>query len=243
MAPPGAAPARGPVPGPGAVPPHQRAPWRPGNAPNGARPGGPNAAPNGAPNARVAAAPLKAPRRVPWQRLQCPPIGTPAGRVAWSRWLLVLILVGLLDAVAQAPLVRQLVVNGALNAPPWLSGAFGASSTISGQLDWIPDPVTSWIKAEGTADAATVSSRLAAVSLLLLLCVTLIRRGGTRAWMMTVKTAAGWIGTAVAVLLAFRYLATGFASLLWATAALRWWLVPAALVLALVTSRLAGKAR
>ena len=270
--PPDDAGAAGPPPGGAAVPgrpPGAAAPWsaRPAGAPPvGHRPpgapvwggpsGGSSGAPAprlgggppqqrlpGAPQVRTAAPPLRAPRRVPWQRLQCPPVGTVTGRRAWSRWLLVLILLGLLDAVAQAPVVRELLVDGSLSAPQWLSGAFDVSELIREQASWIPDPVTDWVTADGTATAGGVAWRKAVVPLLLLVCVALIRRGGTTTPMMTAKTAAGWIGTLVAVLLVCRYVATGFMSLLWAVATLGWGLVPVALVLAVLTARAAGKSR
>ncbi|SHN45620.1 serine/threonine-protein kinase [Cryptosporangium aurantiacum] len=217
----------GAVPPPGGVPPQQRAPWNP----------------NGVPQARTAAPPLRAPRRVPWQRLQCPPVGTATGRKVWSRWLLVLILLGLLDAIAQAPFVRQLFVDGGLTEPSWLSRAFETSTAIDRQTSWLPDPATSWITADGTADPGTVASRLAAVPLTLLICVALIRRGGTTNWMMWAKTAAGWIGTLIAAFLILRYLATGFASLLWAVATLQWGLLFVFPPLAFLTIRAAGSPR
>ncbi|GAA0230756.1 protein kinase domain-containing protein [Cryptosporangium japonicum] len=209
-----------------AAAPQQRAPWQ-------RRPDG-----NPAPARDARAAAVRTPRRVPWQRLQCPPIGTPTGRRAWSRWLLVLILLALLDAVAQTPAVRELV--GAPSSPPWLAGAFEASSAIGRVMSGVPDPITGWIKEGG---AATRAIRLAVIPLLLLAFVALIRRGGTSSPMMVAKTAAGWLGTALAVLLACRYLATGFASLVWAVDTLGWLLIPTAIALAVLTSRVAGKAR
>ncbi|WP_051571571.1 serine/threonine-protein kinase [Cryptosporangium arvum] len=213
----------------GPAAPHQRAPWQRGPL----RPDG-----NPAPQRDARSAAVKAPRRVPWQRLQCPPIGTPTGRRAWSRWMLVLILIALLDAVAQTPAVRELV--GSPSSPPWLAGAFEASSAIGRVMSGVPDPITGWIKEGG---AATRAVRLAVIPLLLLAFVALIRRGGTSSPMMVAKTAAGWLGTALALLLACRYFATGFASLVWAVDTLGWLLIPTAIALAVITSRLAGKAR
>lgn len=221
----------GPPPGSGQRPPPVPGQQRPG------------------PDLRSAADRLRTPRRLPWRRppwrrLQCPPLGTPKGRRIWSRWLLLLIVVGLLDAVAQSPLLRDLLASGGLTAPPWLSGAFEVSATIRKQTDWLPDPVTNWVTADGAATAGMVASRLAAVPLLLLACVALVRRSpgptelpGRWSWSLAATTAAGWIGTLVAALLLGRYLATGFASLLWAVATLRWWTLLALPALTLLTHR------
>jgi ABC-type uncharacterized transport system permease subunit len=69
--------------------------------------------------------------------------------------------------------------------------------------------------------------------------VKMLRR--PRTWVTIAMLNA--LPTLVAVLLACRYVATGFMSLLWAVATLRWWLIPTALVLAFVTKRATGNAR
>ncbi|TQS39840.1 hypothetical protein [Cryptosporangium phraense] len=146
-------------------------------------------------------------------------------------------MLGLIDAIAQTPSVRSFLVGGPLTQPPWLGGAFDASTRLTRATAGLPDPLTTWVTANG---AAAVAGRLAAVPLLLLACVALVRRGGTASWAMAAKTAAGWVGTLVAVLLAARYLATGFQSLLWAVSALSWWLVLFLPVLVVLTKRAAG---
>ena len=261
----GAPPQRGPHPGasvprpypggaqpgpyPGGAPGQYPRPYPGGPGGSFVRPGAPYAdAPQGAPHAgrpgaeaRSAAAKLQAAHQVPWQRLQCPPLRSASGRAAWVTWLLLLTIVGLFDAIAQSPLTRE-IVGGVSTAPPWLAGAFQASATLRRLTAWLPDPVTSWVAA--SSSSGTLASRLALVPIALLCCVVAIRRlsGVTEypgRWSLTlaVKTAVGWAGTLVAVLLLCRYLRTGFASLLWAVATLGWWTLFALPVLAVLVRR------
>ena len=216
-------------------------PPRPGQpGPWGPAPGGPNAWQPG-PEARLAAPKLQTPHQVPWQRLQCPPLRSAAGRATWVTWLLLLTVVGLFDAIAQSPAARGLL-GGQPTAPPWLAGAFGTSSDLRRLTGWLPDPVTTWVT--NSANPGTVASRLAVVPIALLCCVVAVRRltdptdhPGQWSWPLAVKTTVGWVGTVVAVLLVCRYLHTGFASLLWAVATLGWWTLLALPALALLVRR------
>jgi hypothetical protein len=152
----------------------------------------------------------------------------------------VLAIVGFFDTVAQAPFTRQL--TGPPVTPPWLAGAMDSSKAMQHVMAWLPDPVTSWIQA-GTSSSMVIG-RLAAVPVALLCCVVAVRRlpgsnAQPSAWslLLAAKTVVGWSGPVLSVLLILRYLHTGFASLLWALAALGWWTVLVLPLIALLVRR------
>jgi hypothetical protein len=237
-----------------------------------------------------------------WDRL---PPRTPRDVTRWTRWGVALAVLGLTDALAQAPGIRSLLSVGALTQPAGLEGAFTISARIQDWTGWMPDPVTEWI-VHGTT-AARIDARLLAVPLLLLVCLVVARRTAGRrtkvppppppqypvAWyppapypgapyprqpyqgppyrgapyppppisipdrargnglnpgssppngsVGPIATVATWVATLLAVLLAVRYVQTGFESLLWATAALGWWTLLAVPVLAFTIRRLTGR--
>ena len=156
----------------------------------------------------------------------------------WSFWCLWLGMLGLVEVVSRTPEV-QAIRHGPL---PWLKVALTVRAAVVQFTAWIPDPIASWLQSAGSARQG--NDRLAIVSCVLILLMTIARRfGRNHLGQVAVKATATYLGIVITILMAMRMLQTGFGPLIGIAEYLRWWGLVSLAVACLLVWPLAGRVR
>ena len=156
----------------------------------------------------------------------------------WSALALLLSLVALTEVASRTALAGGRGVAGM----PWLASARNIQATIRQFTSWLPDPVSAWSQASGSA--VSMDDRLAAVAGVLVVLTAIARRTRrTRAHQVVVKAVATYAASVLVIVMALRLVQTGFDPLIHIAEYLRWWAVAVVAVAAAVIYPLAGPAR
>jgi len=156
----------------------------------------------------------------------------------WSALALLLSLV----AVAEVASRTDLAPGRGAAGMRWLASARDIQATVRQFTSWLPDPVSAWSQASGSA--AGMDDRLAAVAGVLVVLTAIARRAHrARAHQVVVKAVAAYAASVLVVLMALRLVQTGFDPLIHIAEYLRWWAVAVVAVAAAVIYPLAGPAR
>ena len=156
----------------------------------------------------------------------------------WSALALLLSLV----AVAEVASRTALAPGRGAAGTPWLASARNIQATIRQFTSWLPDPVSAWSQASGTA--VSMDDRLAAIAGVLVVLTAVARRTHRyRAHQVVIKAVATYAASVLVILMALRLVQTGFDPLIHIAEYLRWWAVAVVAVAAAVIYPLAGPAR
>ena len=156
----------------------------------------------------------------------------------WSALALLLSLVAVTEVASRTALAPG---RGAAGMP-WLASARNIQATIRQFTSWLPDPVSAWSQASGTA--VSMDDRLAAIAGVLVVLTAVARRTHRyRAHQVVIKAVATYAASVIVILMALRLVQTGFDPLIHIAEYLRWWAVAVVAVAAAVIYPLAGPAR
>jgi hypothetical protein len=156
----------------------------------------------------------------------------------WSALALLLSLV----AVAEVASRTALAPGRGAAGTPWLASARNIQATIRQFTSWLPDPVSAWSQASGTA--VSMDDRLAAIAGVLVVLTAVARRSRRyRAHQVVIKAVATYAASVLVLLMTLRLVQTGFDPLIHIAEYLRWWAVAVVAVAAAVIYPLAGPAR
>ena len=156
----------------------------------------------------------------------------------WSALALLLSLV----AVAEVASRTALAPGRAAAGTAWLASARNIQATIRQFTSWLPDPVSAWSQASGTA--VSMDDRMAAIAGVLVVLTAIARRTHRyRAHQVVIKAVATYAASVLVILMTLRLIQTGFDPLIHIAAYLRWWAVAVVAVAAAVIYPLAGPAR
>jgi len=156
----------------------------------------------------------------------------------WSALALLLSLV----AVAEVASRTALAPGRAAAGTAWLASARNIQATIRQFTSWLPDPVSAWSQASGTA--VSMDDRLAAIAGVLVVLTAVARRTRRyRAHQVVIKAVATYGASVLVILMTLRLVQTGFDPLIHIAEYLRWWAVAVVAVAAAVIYPLAGPAR
>jgi len=156
----------------------------------------------------------------------------------WSALALLLSLV----AVAEVASRTALAPGRGAAGTAWLASARNIQATIRQFTSWLPDPVSAWSQASGTA--VSMDDRLAAIAGVLVVLTAVARRTHRyRAHQVVVKAVATYAASVLVILMTLRLVQTGFDPLIHIAEYLRWWAVAVVAVAAAVIYPLAGPAR
>ena len=156
----------------------------------------------------------------------------------WSALALLLSLVAVTEVASRTALAPGRAAAGTA----WLASARNIQATIRQFTSWLPDPVSAWSQASGTA--VSMDDRLAAIAGVLVVLTAVARRTRRyRAHQVVIKAVATYGASVLVILMTLRLVQTGFDPLIHIAEYLRWWAVAVVAVAAAVIYPLAGPAR